>query len=217
MLLKNADNIIMFLAQLKNHMISKINSSIVPIIPILVLGFTGCQSLNGQNNLQKSPATFPDGCLQNYYPESQKGLTWVTPKTSNSSKIFRGQKIYVPFYSELYNPSGSNSIKLVGMVSIRNTSETQKIRITRVDYFDSSGELEQKCLKGKNLVLSPMATTEFGINRQDERGRSGAKFIVEWVSEQSVGDPVIEAIIGTDAGTQGFVFVTPGRVIEEFK
>ena len=206
----------MFLVQLKNHMIAKVSLSIVPIIPILILGFTGCQSPNDQNNLQKSATISTDSCSQNYYPESKKGLTWVTPETFNPSQILRGQKIYVPFYSELHNPSGSNSVKLAGIISIRNTSETQKIRITRVDYFNSSGELEQKCLKGENLVLSPMATTEFGINRQDESGRSGAKFIVEWVSEQSVSDPVIEALIGTDAGTQGFVFVTPGRVIEEF-
>lgn len=211
----------MFLAQLKNYiqndMLSKVRLSIAPIIPILILGLTGCQSLNGQNNPQKSSSTPTGSCSQQYHPEIKKGLTEVKPETLKPSKISRGQKIYVPFYSQLYNPSGSTSIKLAGILSIRNTSETQKIRITRVDYFDTSGELEQKCLNGKDLVLSPMATTEFGITREDNRGSSGAKFIVEWVSEQLVSDPVIEVIMATTAGTQGIVLLTSGRVIEEFK
>ena len=201
---------------IQNDMLYRVRSSIGLIIPILILELTGCQSLNGQNNSQKSSPTTTGSCLQQYHPEIKKGLTEVKPETLKPSKISRGQKIYVPYYSQLYNPSGSTSIKFVGILSIRNTSETQKIRITRVDYFDTSGEIEQKCLNEKDLVLSPLATTEFGIPKEDNLGSSGAKIIVEWVSEQLVSDPVIEAI-ATTAGTQGIALVTSGRVIEEFK
>ncbi len=193
----------------------KMRPSLCLAIAILVL--TGCQSLNGQNTAQKSPSQPIESCPQ-YSPELNEGVTLVSPESLNPSQIVRGQTLYVPFYSQLHQSEGlGNKLDLRGTLSIRNTSETDEIRITRVQYFNSSGKLIKKCLESKHSVLSPLATTEFGITRQDESGGSGANFIVEWVSEKPVSDPVIEAIMITTSGTHSYNFTSYGRVLEELK
>ncbi len=194
---------------------TKIHSSICLVIPILLL--TGCQSLNGENIDQKPVSQTIQSCPQ-FSPELNEGVTLVSPETLNSSQIVTAQTVYVPFYSQLYHPEGSGfQLDLRGTLSIRNTSETNEIRITRVQYFNSSGKLVKKCLEGKHSVLSPLATTEFGIAQKDTSGGSGANFIVEWVSEKLVSDPVIEAIMITFSGTHSYSFTSAGRVIEDLK
>ena len=186
-------------------------------VAITILGLTGCQSINSQNSVQKPPSQTAESCPQ-YSPELNEGVTSVSPETLNPSQIVRGQTLYVPFYSQIYEPEGfGQKLDLRGTLSIRNTSETNEIRITRVQYFNSSGKLVKKCLENKHSVLSPLATTEFGIARLDDSGGSGANFIVEWVSAKPVSDPVIEAIMTTSSGTHSYSFTSSGRVIEELK
>ena len=200
-----------------NNILRKVRSSICLVIAILLI--TGCQSLNvnGQNTAQKPPSTPIESCPQ-YSPNLNEGVTLVSPESLNPSQIVRGQTVYVPFYSQIYEPQGfGQKLDLRGTLSISNTSETDEIRITRVQYFNSSGKLVKKCLEGKHSVLSPLATTEFGITRQDESGGSGANFIVEWVSEKPVSDPVIEAIMITTSGTHSYNFTSYGRVLKELK
>ncbi|MGK7937412.1 MAG: DUF3124 domain-containing protein [Xenococcaceae cyanobacterium] len=183
---------------------------------IAILGLTGCQSLNGQNTGEQSPSTPTDSCAQ-YSPNTEKGGTSVSSETLNPSKIVRGQKIYIPFYSQEYQPQGISYLNFRGILSIRNTSETDPIRITRVHYFNTDGKLVKKCLDGKHLVVSPMATKVFGITQRNETGGSGANFIMEWVSEKAVSDPVVDSIMVITSGTQGYTLRTSGQVIEEFK
>ncbi len=183
---------------------------------IAILGLTGCQYLNGQNTAQKSPSTITDNCPQ-YSPDQNEGVTLVPSETLNPSNIVRRQKIFVPFYSQIYQPEGFGRLDLAGTLSIHNTSETDEIRITKVLYFNTSGKLVKKCLEGNHSIVSPLATTQFGITRRDDSGGTGANFIVEWVSEKPVSDPVVEAVMLTASGTQGYTFTTSGRVIEELK
>ncbi len=186
-------------------------------IAIAMLLITGCEPLNGENTAQKPSSEPTESCPQ-FSPELNEGVTLVSPESLNTSKIVRAQKLYIPFYSQIYEPEGfGQKLDLRGTLSVRNTSETDEIRITRVQYFNSSGKLVKKCLEGKHSVLTPLATTEFGIARQDESGGSGANFIVEWVSETTVSDPVVEAIMITYSGTHSYSFTSYGRVIEELK
>ncbi|MDD5500799.1 MAG: DUF3124 domain-containing protein, partial [Candidatus Omnitrophica bacterium] len=46
---------------------------------------------------------------------------------------------------------------------------------------------------------------------------TGAKFIVEWVSETDVVSPIVEAVMVTIKGGQGISFISPGRVIKQFE
>jgi len=66
-----------------------------------------------------------------------------------------------------------------------------------VDYYDSSGKLLKKYLKGP-VELGPMGTVRYVIPEADKKGGSGANFIVRWKSKQKITQPLIESVmIGT--------------------
>jgi hypothetical protein len=60
-----------------------------------------------------------------------------------------------------------------------------------------------------------MLTTEYVIARNDDRGGTGANFIVAWGAEEPVYEPVVEAVMISAAGTQGLSLLSPARVLEE--
>jgi hypothetical protein len=52
------------------------------------------------------------------------------------------------------------------------------------------------------------------VTRNDTKGGSGANFIVEWIAQTEISEPLVEAVmIGTDS-QQGISFVGQGRVIK---
>ena len=105
--------------------------------------------------------------------------------------------MYVPLYSQLNRAGGLVTLDLAGILAIHNTSETDSIIIRSVRYYDTSGKLVKDCLLEKNIRLGSMANTEFGVARSDRRGGSGANFIVEWVAEKKVSNPLVESIMIT--------------------
>ena len=48
------------------------------------------------------------------------------------------------------------------------------------------------------------------MDEQDKSGGLGANFLVEWVAEQPVYGPVVEAVMIGTAGTQAISFVSTG-------
>ena len=64
------------------------------------------------------------------------------------------------------------------------------------------------------MKLDPLAVTEVVIPERDMAGGSGASFLVEWVAETAVSEPVIESVMIGTMGAQGISFVCPGRVVE---
>ena len=137
--------------------------------------------------------------------------------TSNQITISKGQIIFVPAYSHIYQGNKQEQFPLSVTLSIRNTSLTDPIVLRSVRYYNSEGKLVKQYTEG-NLRLSPLATTEFFIPQQDSSGGSGANFIVEWVTEQkSVTPPIVEAVMISTSFQQGVSFTTAGRVIQELK
>lgn len=136
--------------------------------------------------------------------------------TVDQTKIVAGQTIYVPIYSHIYHYDSQNHIvRLSATLSIRNTDPSHSIVLTAVDYYDTNGELIRQYVENP-VALKPMASTDFFIERDNVSGGSGANFLVEWVAEATVYDPVIEAVmINTDA-SQGISFTSPGRVLKQF-
>jgi hypothetical protein len=64
------------------------------------------------------------------------------------------------------------------------------------------------------LQLAPVASTAFNAEPVEKQGSGvGANFIVEWVAEQLVHEPVIEAVIIGGVGNHGISLISPGRVI----
>ncbi|GAX44837.1 hypothetical protein NIES4075_58560 [Tolypothrix sp. NIES-4075] len=154
-------------------------------------------------------------------PKSQSDTTVPTPSQKvvtldENFKIAMGQTIYVPVYSHIYHQDQQKEEKIFNLaatLSIRNTDLTKPIIITSVRYYDSNGKLVKQYLE-RPIELSAIASCDFVVNRTDTSGGLGANFIVEWVAQTKVSEPVVEAVmIGTDF-QQGISFISPGRVIK---
>jgi hypothetical protein len=132
------------------------------------------------------------------------------------AKIVMGETVYVPVYSHIYHfNSKDDVINLSATLSIRNTDLTNSIIITAVRYYDTNGKLIKQYIKTPSELRS-MASTDFLVESDDTSGGIGANFLVEWVSEQAVFEPVIEAVMISTVSTQGISFLSPGRVVKRY-
>lgn len=145
----------------------------------------------------------------------------VTSQTTSSQKVVTldknfkiamGQTIYVPVYSQIYHDA-QEMLDLAATLSIRNTDLTKPIIITSVRYYNSDGKLVKQYL-AHPIELGPLASTYFVVNRTDTSGSLGANFIVEWVAQTEISEPVVEAVMISTAFQQGISWSSPGRVIK---
>ncbi len=125
----------------------------------------------------------------------------------------QGQTVYVPAYSHIYHKDGE-PILLTITLSVRNTSQSQPVFVKSVRYFDTDGKEIKSYLK-KTLRLAPLAATQFLVEQKDTSGGSGANFLVEWVSDTAVTNPVIEAVMIDTTRQQGISFARSGVVVRE--
>jgi hypothetical protein len=151
-------------------------------------------------------------------PKAQPNNTLATPsqKVVTLDKDFQiamGQTIYVPIYSHIYHQNRQEAFNLAATLSIRNTDVVNPLIITSVRYYDSDGKLVKQYLE-QPIQLNALASTDFFIQRNDTSGGLGANFIVEWVAQTKISEPIVEAVmIGTDF-QQGISFISPGKVIK---
>lgn len=124
-----------------------------------------------------------------------------------------GQTIYVPAYSEIYYAS-NRTINLAVTLSVHNTDLNHSIVLTSVRYYDTQGQLVREFLSQPEQ-LGPLVATNFFVEELDTSGGLGANFIVEWVAEQPVYEPVVEAVMIGTISSLSFSFVSPGRVITQ--
>lgn len=133
--------------------------------------------------------------------------------TVDERKIAMGQTIYVPVYSHIYYEDQQRILNLAATLSIRNTDLARPMIITSVRYYDTAGKLVRQYLT-RSVQLGVLASTDFVIDLRDTSGGSGANFIVEWVAETEISEPVVEAVmIGTESN-RGISFISPGKVIK---
>ena len=130
--------------------------------------------------------------------------------------ITTGQTIYVPAYSEIYYASDGRTLELAVTLTIHNTDFEHPIIITSVRYYNTQGQLIREHLPQPRR-LGPMASTDFFVEASQQSGGLGTNFIVEWVAEQPVYEPVVETVMLSTGGTQGISFTSPGRVIRQFE
>jgi hypothetical protein len=168
---------------------------------IILIFLTACQVENRPNQLSMNSQTF------------QPSPTVVMSQLNENINIKSGQTVYVPIYAHIYYENQQKVFNLTSTLSIRNTDFINSIIISAVNYYDSAGKLIQKYL-AQPVQLGPMASTEFVVNRNDVGGGAGANFIVEWVAEKEVSDPVIEAVMIGTQSTQGISFISTGRVMK---
>lgn len=151
-------------------------------------------------------------------PSQQATSPQATPSQQvvNIDKNFKriaGQTIYVPVYSHVYHDDGKKIFNLAATLSIRNTDLTNPIVITFVRYYDTNGKLIRQYLE-QPIQLNALASTDFVVDTTDMSGGSGAKFIVEWVAQTKVSEPIIEAVMIGSGYHQGISFISPGKAIE---
>ena len=104
-------------------------------------------------------------------------------------------------------------VNLLTTVSIFNTDTDAAIIIKSVRYYDTDGQLVKEYIEDP-LPLAPVASTAFRAEPIEKKGSGvGANFIVEWVAEQPVHEPVIEAVIIGGMGNHGISLISPGRVL----
>jgi hypothetical protein len=137
----------------------------------------------------------------------------LKPVSLNNTKIVAGQTVYVPVYSQIYMWDQDRTMELTTTLSVRNTDSTHPMIVAAVNYFDTNGKLVRQ-YQTQPGELGPLSATSFVINQQDNSGGIGASFVVEWVAQQPITNPVIEAIMINTSGNQGLSFISEGRVIK---
>lgn len=166
---------------------------------IVAISLTSCSALTKPLN---------QSSLQNR--ESPLQVVTVDP-----TKVVMGQTVYVPIYSHIYHFNSQDQVvNLSATLSVRNTDSTHSIILTSVRYYDTEGQLIRQDID-RPVALKPLASTSFFVAADDTRGGAGANFMVEWVGEKKVTEPVIEAVMISTSSAQGISFVSPGRVLQQ--
>lgn len=143
-------------------------------------------------------------------PLARKSVTEINGGTE--LKVVDGQTIYVPAYSQIPVGDRGHPFALSVTLSVRNTDRSSPIIITSVQYYDADGRVVRDFLT-KRLRVAPMAAMDYFVQERDASGGTAASFLVEWVAEQPVSEPVVEAVMVGTAGNQGISFTASGKVV----
>lgn len=127
--------------------------------------------------------------------------------------VATGQRVYVPVYSHVYGAQGGQ-IPLAVTLSIRNVDPQRRIVIESLRYFDNDGNLLRDYLQ-RPVVLDPLASTDFLVEQRDMAGGVGANFLLDWVAQDSVSPPIIEAVMVSTEGNRAFSFVRSGTPLRD--
>jgi hypothetical protein len=128
-----------------------------------------------------------------------------------------GQALYLPIYSHVWHGEadgkGEPTKTLVSVsVSIRNTDPAKPIRIVSAQYYDTDGKKLREYVTSPK-TLGPMGTYEIFVPRSDDRGGSGANFVISWKSDTPVSPPVVEGFHANLPAGRSFAFMTWARPI----
>ena len=125
-----------------------------------------------------------------------------------------GEIIYVPVYPSIFNDTEVGKYDLTATLSIHNIDLEKSIRITRVDYYNTNGDLIKAYVKDR-IVLKPLQTVQVVIMQGNAGSGTGANVIVEWRSASDVSSPIVEAAMVFNTGQQGGSFLSTGKVIKK--
>lgn len=120
--------------------------------------------------------------------------------------------IYVPIYSDIYVTSNNPRSLLSATLSIRNTSLSDSLYISSIEYYDTQGRLVRDYLENP-IRLNPMESIDYVVEKEDEAGGTGANFILTLSANRKSMRPIIQAVMIGNDGNKGFAFVTEGYSI----
>jgi len=133
--------------------------------------------------------------------------------TGRDLRIVTGQTLYVPAYSEVLLGT-DRSHQLAVTLAVHNTDLDAPIFLQSVRFYDTDGNIVRNYVE-ETIEVSPLATTGFLVEVNDTTGGWGSNFVVEWVAEEAVYEPVVEAVMVSRRGAQGFSMISLGRVISQ--
>ena len=105
-------------------------------------------------------------------------------------KIKHTKQVYVPVNVHSETPGNAPVYKTV--LKMRNTSFSDHLYISRIDYYDKQGGLLKKFIDS-TLLVKPMTTTEITV-KSNAFKTIGDNFIVHWHSHDALHTPIIQAI-----------------------
>ena len=138
------------------------------------------------------------------------GKHYQTVKTDTDA-LPEKHAVYVPVYSHIYLENGTTTVNLAVTLSIRNTSFTDSLYITNVVYYGSQGEVLKRYIDS-TLLVKPMASIEFVVDRSESKGGAGANFVVNWAASKRVSEPLMQTVMNETSA--GISFVTNGVEIK---
>jgi len=106
------------------------------------------------------------------------------------------------------------TLDLAVTLTVHNSDFEHPIILTSVRYYDTQGQLLREYLT-EPRQLAPLASTDFFVDANEQSGGLGTNFIVEWVAEQPVFEPIVEAIMLNTSNNLGISITSPGRVINQ--
>lgn len=146
--------------------------------------------------------------------ETQSAIQPLEQITANNLQVVTGQTVFVPAYSEIFTGSSGQTTDLTVTLAIHNTDSEHPIIIESVIFYNTEGELVEDYVD-EPLSLRPLGTTGYVIADSGESGGFGANFIVRWIAEAPVSEPVIEGVMINTSNQQGLSLITTGRILEQ--
>lgn len=132
-----------------------------------------------------------------------------TANISLKDSLEKGET-YLSIYSQIYSINERKRHNLTAMASLRNTSSTDTIYLTKAIYYDSHGK-GIRTYFDYPIYLAPMETVEIVIDEIDEEGGTGSNFIFDWQKAQSTTEPLFEGVMTSTMGQQGLSMITQGK------
>ena len=129
-------------------------------------------------------------------------------QSTQTDSVFKTRKVYVPVYSNIYQRTRNDKTSLTSTLSIHNTSETDTLYISRIDYYNTEGKLVRKYIES-NIFLNTFETLEYVVDEDDVSGGSGANFVIEWYGNKKL-NPLFQAVMIGGLGNKSFSFTTEG-------
>lgn len=154
-------------------------------------------------------------------------LTSIKDKNALSSNTFPpqelkdslafGQLLYVPVYSEIYSIGHHRTERLSSTLSIRNVNPDGELYITRLEYYDTEGNILKE-IKATELPIkvNSLETKNHVVALYDDRGGVGANFILEWRSSKPIIEPMVETIMISTESNWGLSFTATSKTLKEY-
>lgn len=160
------------------------------------------------------PILFFASCKEDKEVSSIDPVNWAERRagTSTIDSLPQG-KTYLSVYSQIYSLTEHKTHNLTATVSMRNTSLTDSLYITRADYYNTGGELLRSYFDHP-IYIAPMETVEIVIDEEDREGGTGANFLFQWHAVGTAAKPLFEAVMISTSGQQGLSFTTRGIQLE---